>query len=252
MYNTDILTDAGNTITVRRLRLFELDMEVPRPRPEPYTVTIRAYGGEFQQVFNLSIPREEPAIPFEDCDESMREWYDWREYYRYKQGILYYKQVIEVLANYFESVAVYILKNCVPETEWDLIETEDDWNKVYAVALCPEVEFDDLKTVSDRVFMASYDGLPLFNAFENEVEGGLGSYLSIRSWEVKLKQSLHLTDEEYSALGIMERATFIMAERIPDMIGQIDLSKLKKENRARTKKDINNPDAETTSPSSDS
>lgn len=234
--------------------MFELDMEVSRPRPQPYTVEIDAFGGTFRQVFNLTVPREEPPIPLNECEEKSKEWYDWREHLRYKQGILYYKDVIDVLMEYHEKIAIYIHQNCIPEEHWADIVTEDDWDKVYKAALCPEVEMEDLKYVAEKVFIASYDGMPLFDAFENEIEGGLGSYLSIRAWEVKLRKELHMSEEEYTQLGVMERAIMIMAERVPDMISQIDIERSRRKMRERKKgndgsseESVNNPQKESAS-----
>lgn len=233
MYN-DILTEADETITVRRLRIFELDLEVLRPRPKPYIITIEGYGGSFQQVFNLSVSREEPSTPQELCEENTLEWYDWREYLRYKEGVLHYKKILELMLEYYEKVAQYILETCVPEDQHNLIITENDWNGVYCAALCPEVELEDLKYVTHHIFMAEYNGFPLFDSFESIVEGGLGAYLSIRAWEVRLRKELRMTEEEYTQLGIMDRAIMLMAEKIPEMITQIDMENQRKVSRAKT------------------
>jgi hypothetical protein len=114
-----------------------------------------------------------------------------------------------------------------------MIETASDWEAVYNAALCPQVEIEDIKAAMVNNFGARWAGKEIFDALEN-VEGGMGEYVSTKVWETNLMITLGETEAIYSERGIKERARMLAALKIPEFFGILESDRVLKEARSKS------------------
>jgi len=145
MITSEVLLISGRIINVRRLGMFELD-DVPKDIPAAYTVSILFAGGEvYEQQIDLSYSRPKPDKPFESCAENDAEYYDWREYYTWQDGLVHSRNQYEAYCDYCEQVASYIMRYCILTDDLSASEiVTEDWPKIYQAAFCPQVTMEDI------------------------------------------------------------------------------------------------------------
>jgi len=225
MYKAVIL-DSGETIEVRRLRIFELDQVegIPEKFMGEYTVDIMLRGGNktYRQLFDLSTPRTPPETHFWEVEEKSQDWYNWRSYFRYMEGFLYYAAQHEELLLYRKRIAKFIFNNCIKEEDHEKIVTPQDYVKVYLSALCPEVTMEDLRAAARDSFRATYDGRFIFDAYQR-LDATAGSYRFVKVLEAKLLRELGGDFEVYSQIPIYERAILIVGPLLSDMVSALDI-----------------------------
>lgn len=153
MITTDITLSDRNTITIRRLGLFELDDHIKRDIPPPYFVVISFASGEsYKQPYDLTTPQPKPDKPLSECEENTQDWFAWREYMRYEAGLVHEQERYNAYVAYCEVVADYIARCCiVSDIDRDSLMAED-WQRIHQAALCPAVEMEDIEAALASVF----------------------------------------------------------------------------------------------------
>ncbi len=63
-------------------------------------------------------------------------------------------------------------------------------------------------------FRATFSQDPIFDAL-NELKPGHFSYAAIRAWEIELMLKLQMTESQYSAMPIQERARMVAGMQLP-------------------------------------
>jgi hypothetical protein len=224
----------GEKTKVRRLGLFEID-EVPKEIPGPFTYTVHLLGGgEHKIVYDfddaIKNPPAKPSIRLEEAIEGSPEYYQWQDWLRYQEALAHQSKMYEAYARYCELVKDYIISTCLDD---DLeIETAADYEIIYNAALCPQVSLDDIKQAISVTYGAKWSGKDLFDALEN-VEGGLGEYISTKVWETDLMIRLGETEAVYAERHIKERSRMIAALKIPQFFRILEDDRLAKEMKAK-------------------
>lgn len=225
----------GQKVKVKRLGLFEID-DVPRDIPGPYAYTVHLFGGEeYEMVYDiedaLADPPQKPDTPLEEATPGLPEHYQWQEWLRFQEAVAHQGKMFEGYATYCESVSIYVRENCLPGDVQ--IETVADWEAVYNAALCPQVSSGDIKAAMSRSFGARWGGKEIFDAMEN-VEGGMGEYISTRVWETDLMIRLGETEAAYTERGVKERARMIAALKIPEFFRVLESDRAVKEMKSKS------------------
>lgn len=224
------LPSGGGTIPVRRLGLFELDY-IERDIPGPYTVTVLFASGEvYEQEFDMSRGRPAPDKPLEEVEGNTGDWYAWREHLRYQEAELHYKRQREAYSAYLDRIAAYILVNCIEPGDRNKITTAEDYAAIYQAALCPQVSFEDIRTVTRNVYAATFEQVDVFDALD-EIESGGGAYDWLRQAEGELQIELGDTEENYIKRSVRERARLIMAMKLPGIVQAIYSDRAGREHR---------------------
>lgn len=223
-FSTVILSN-GQKARVRRLGLFELDDNIDKPNLEPYTVTILFSSGEiYNQPYDLSIIRYPPDTPLEECEENSQDWYKWREYLRYNEGLVYEEKRIQAYVDYSYQVAEFIRNVAVLDKLPRELEAED-WEIIGAAALCHTVEMDDINRAIAQLG-GQWDGESLLKAYQT-VPRSKGSY-DFRVVELDMMMSLQESEQTYFSRPVRERARLIAKDQIRDMIKALEIEEANK------------------------
>ena len=227
--HTTVILSNGQQARVRRLGLFELDDNIDKPNLEPYTVTILFSSGEiFNQPYDLSVIRYPPDTPFESCEEKSQDWFAWREYHRYTEGLVYEEKRIQAYVDYSYTVAEFIRTHAVLDKLPDDITTED-WAEIGKAALCHTVGMADINKAIDQLG-GQWNGESLLEAYRM-VPRSKGSY-DFRVVELDMMLSLNESEQTYFARPVMERARLIAKDQIRDMIKALEIDAANKEAQA--------------------
>lgn len=221
-----IITDAGDSIEVRRMGLFEIN-EVKQPHLRPFTYTVTSVTGkEFEVEFDLDSYNEPPAQP--DCDKFSAKkddecWHRWREYDLFRASLAHQSRQFAELIRYKRAVAEYIIRNCLVDMgDVHKIISLADWERVMGAALVGQVTQEMIVDSLRDDFNAKWGGMPVLDALQKHVEAGNGEFAAIPVWEVELMIKHNMTEEEYITLEPRERARKIVAEKLPGWIESLD------------------------------
>lgn len=232
---TDVTLSSGKSIQVKRLGLFELDYNVPRSQvPGDYCVTILFASGQvYDQLFDISIERPKPDKPLDQCEEKTGEWYQWQEYLRWQAGIAHYHNQMEALSDYFGQIERYVLDNCISDNDRNLIETWQDFDKVYTAAIpdLPDAEY--LKRLADTLWQAKQKEVSLFDLYQN-LEGSDISYAWMPQATFDLMVKLGETSEQFLNRSKFEIGCLMLSQLIP---GAADALIADKQRKAQEKED---------------
>lgn len=201
------------TIPVKRLGIFELDNLTPEPIGY-FTYKMKALtGNEYDVEFDPSLYDEPPTKPEQlesEIEEGTPEWYQLMDWQLYQGAMLHEKKRRELVNEYKETVAKYILNRCVSENDQKLITTQEDWENVYNAALVPQLTIELLTETLNKTYNAEFLGKNVFEAMES-LEKGTGHYNTLRLWENKLMIEMRMTEVEYAMLPLEERARKVCA-----------------------------------------
>lgn len=191
-------------------------------------------GDDYTMTYDIETvlekPPAKPSTPLEEAVAGEPEYYDWQEWLRFQEALAHQSKIFEAYADYCDRVATYVRENCLPDGV--TIEIASDWEAVYSAALCPQVTIEDIKGAMSNNFAARWAGKEIFDALEN-VEGGMGEYISTRVWETNLMIKLGETETVYSERGIKERARMLAALKIPEFFGILETDRSLKEARSK-------------------
>lgn len=214
----DLTLSSGETTQVKRLGLFELEDSIGRPDLKPYTVTILyANGTVFDEIYDMSVERKKPDVPFEQCKEGSAKYYEWLEYHRYRDGLAYLERQSNEYAAYCRKVAAYIRNNAViGDTTGTTIE---DWQLITRHALCHLVTQQDVDQQVENLG-ATYQGEPIKEAYKVVKKSGL-SY-DYRKVELDMMTELREAEEVYFSRSVASRARLIASKQIDAMGSAIE------------------------------
>lgn len=231
--HTEVLLSNGQKAKVKRLGLFEMD-DIPKDIPGPYTFAVHLLGGDdYEMVYDieevLKTPPQKPDGELESAVAGEPEYYHWQEWLRFQEALAHQAKIFEAYAEYCERVALYIRENCLLD---DIaIDTPADWEAIYNASLCPQVTLTDIKLAMAQNYGAKWAGKEIFDALEN-VEGGMGEYISTKVWDTDLMIRLGEAEAVYAERTVKERARMIAALKIPDFFGILESDKAIKEARS--------------------
>jgi hypothetical protein len=228
---TEVTLSDGQKAKVKRLGLFEID-DIPKNIPSGYTYTIHLFGGDqYEMAYDIEAalenPPVKPALPLEEATPGEPEYYQWQDWLRYQEALIYQSTVYEAYADYCERVAEYIRSECF-EGE---IETIEDWEIIYNAALTPQVTIGEIRDAMTNTFGARYKGQDIFSSLEG-IEGGHGEYVAAKVWEAELMIKLGEREEVYTERSVKERARLIAALKIPEFLKVLENERMIKEMRS--------------------
>lgn len=233
MTETAVTLSNESTIQVKRLGLFELDANVGKPPTDYYTIEQELPGGKVhRQFYDVSYDRPKPDTPIDECQEGSSDWWDWQEYYLWQKGLLFYREQMNALSEYFANIEAYILANCVAEDDRNLIETWQDFDKVYQAALPNLPTVEDLEAVANSVFQAKWGEVSVFKAFL-DLEGSEGSYAWMPQKTFELMIKLGETEDQFLNRSKNEIAMMMVADLLPGMLTSLQTDKQYKEMKAK-------------------
>lgn len=218
----------GDKIKVRRLGIFELD-ELESNIPGPFTYEVKIGDEKHRAIYDPAKLKKIPEKPeIEDPEPGTKEYNDLIQFNMYEAFLAHVEKQREARYEYYKKVVRYILDTCIAQTDRAKIVTEDDWNRVHTVALVPRITKELLAHTFRNTYRASYDNQEMFDAMA-ELSGGLGMYDAISLWENQCMLEMKMSEIEYSALPIMERARKVCAMLLPKMMEQLDMDRQKKD-----------------------
>jgi len=235
MAETDVTLSDGSKLKVKRLGLFELDTNVPKPEmPGHYTVTILYANGTIEEApFDITEPREKPEKPFEECEERTQDWYKWRQYHRWQNGIAHYHRQLDGLSAYFSQVEAYILENCVAPEDVGKIENWNDFDLVYAAAIPALPSWSDIEALAESLWQAKKGDVAILEAFQG-LEGSDISYDWMPQATYSLMYDLAVTGDELLDRWSKDEITGMMLSKfVPKMIEALQSEDLHKQMKAQ-------------------
>lgn len=235
MAETAVTLSNGQTIQVKRLGLFELDSEIDKSHLiEPYTVTVMfANGTIYEQPFDVSIVRDKPDKPFEECEEKTAEYYQWQEYMRWQQGFVYYQKQIDAMSAYFADIEAYILDNCLSADDAKQLETWQDFDAVYQAAIPDLPDQAYLEEIAQTIYQAKWGEVSAFEAYHN-LEGSEGGYAWIPQQVMALMIKLGETEERFLNRSKREIGLMMVADLLPGIMEALQADKQYKEMRKQS------------------
>jgi hypothetical protein len=221
-----VTTEAGDSIQVRRMGLFEIN-EIEQPHLRPYTYTVVGVTGkEFVVEYDTSMYEEAPERP--TCDKLTAKkgsdcWHKWREYDIFRAALAHQSRQFADLIKYKRAVAEYILRNCLvnPEDITKIISLAD-WDEIMKAALVGQVTQEMIQASLRDDFGASWGGKEIFDALKEYAEGGHGEFKALPVWETEMMIAHNMTEEEYITLEPRERARKIVANKLPDWMETLE------------------------------
>lgn len=225
---TAILSDQ-RPIEVRTLGIFELD-SVPRPSNRPFTYKMRMVTGEEVEVeLDLDAfdePPRKPDKPEHEIESGSPDWWDLRTWQTYQAAESYEKKKGDDFVRYLDAVPLLILSECIAREDVRRIVTEEDWKKVYTLALVPQLSKEILANTLRDTYSASYADEEIFVALE-ETGGGKSMINAIRLWENQVMLEMSMTEVEYATLPLEERARKVCAHMWDRWIEHLEISRIR-------------------------
>lgn len=225
----------GFLVRVRKLKLFELDC-IPFNQAEPFTYTYHLPGGKTKEaVYDISQwpePPKPPKVPKEVCDPQSMEAALWKVYDTYQSALLHRIREVSAGEEYAFNIARYILQDCLSESDRALVQTPNDYELIYQMALTPEVTLGDLKEQLRQTFSATYDGQPVLEEYFNDKSSdSKGKVAAIRLWEFETMREMGKTKEEWAEIPKKDRAQYICGFKLPDWLSELAFRDREKENK---------------------
>lgn len=226
-----VMLDDGEPCRVRILGLFET-RHLPMDWDVPFTYEIVSHTGK---VYNVKFPfyeyaeePKQPTTPRHEAAEKTRAYDDWRTYDLYQAAKLHYEEMERRLRQYLDALTDHIMARCLSADDARRVTTLRDMEKIREAALTRPVSKEVLQEVLKTQFNASFDGEDVIEQLfaESEDDGG-GRYAVMLTWEAKLMNSLGLSQSEYSALPILDRAVRVCADNLSSWMEALEMKKSK-------------------------
>ncbi len=157
MYKSITLSD-NLLCQVRVLGLFEL-ADLPPEILGPYTYTILTMTGEMltleYDLRNPELKRNPPTLPENTMPEQgTQDWHNLKRWHIHQAAILHEKARVESYEKHCAFVAQYIVTHCLsPEDQARIVEP-GDFERVYQVALVPQLSEEALSRELDSFFQS--------------------------------------------------------------------------------------------------
>ena len=222
----------GSEVQVKRLGLFEIEQNIPKPNLEPYHIEGDINGKKYRQLYVLDYERPKPNTPFDECEKGTAAYWDWIEWHNWQDGLAYLANQADELTRHFEQVEQYIIDNCLSDDDRNLLETWQDFDKIYQIAIpdIPDIEY--LEQLAETVFQAKWGEVAAFEAY-NSLEGSEGSYAWIPQQIWRLIVKLGETEDRFLDRSKREIGMLMVAELLPDMMSALQVDKQHKEIKAK-------------------
>lgn len=217
-----ILSD-GKEFHVRTLGLFELDNLMP-DLLGPFTFSMQILDKEYEAEFDITryeTPPEKPTKPEVEILPDSLEGEQLTDWKLYQAAKLHDKKRINKVAEYYDRVKTYILENACLDSP-DRIVTLEDWQKVYDIALVPQLTIELIAKTLTSTYAAKFNGQEVLDALKN-TEKGRGSYDVIKLWENKLMIQLNKSELEYAMIPLNERARKVCAMFLDDIMAHLEI-----------------------------
>lgn len=141
MHKTITLSD-NEPCRVRVLGLYELDNK-GRAILGPYCYSILMATGQIKEdEYRLDLLDEipkKPDKPENEIEPNSYEWYQLREWETYQAALAHESKRYESYEDHNSDIAHYILDNCLEPEDRNRVITPDDWRKVQAAAIVPQL-----------------------------------------------------------------------------------------------------------------
>lgn len=156
---TEITTDDGEVIKVKRLPLFALD-RVPMEILGPFTYQMTLLTGKIVDVIyegsRWDDPPPKPDIPEWEIEKDSEEWYALREWQLYNAWLTHEEKRRDSMEEYMLAAAEHVIERClVRRKDRDKIVTQEDWGRVIEAGITEEVTASDLQ----KVLAATFQGV---------------------------------------------------------------------------------------------
>ena len=152
--STVTLSDGGEC-HVRQLGMFDLD-DVRLDLIGPYVYEVQTVNGKTYLVeydgSRWDDPPKEPARPHDQIKQGDEDWPDMVEYLRYQSWLVHEKKRRGLMQEYFMACVRYILDNCISAEDRKRLVKPEDWAKVHAAALVPELTLEVLAETLQATF----------------------------------------------------------------------------------------------------
>jgi hypothetical protein len=226
-----VLLSDGDPCEVRTLGIFELD-SIKRDFLGPFTFTIKVLGGGEKEA-ELDISKYEelgrpiptpPDIPEHELKENTEQWYQFRDWQLYQSALHHGALRLESISVYCDSVADYILQNCVSVIDGRRIVTDEDWKVVYTAAMVPQITEPMIIQILRDTYQATFNDQDIFDALD-KAQGGSGAYNAIRLWENEWANEMGYGDIELAIVPVEERARRVVAKFLRGWMEFLEMDK---------------------------
>jgi hypothetical protein len=232
---TVIQLSDGGSCEVKRLGIFDMDNVGPSLLgPFVYSFTM-ANGQEVQEPYDIrrfTTPPQHPGVPEDEIVERSPTWHALLEWQTYKLAVVHEKKRITSVVDYVLENSRHVIELALDESDWDRIQTEEDWLGVVEAALVPELTRDILADTFRRHFNAQFEGKEVLDAALG-MTGGSGGYDAIRVWEINAMSNMGYTEEQWAELSLPERARKVAAHNLPKLLEALETDKKIKELKAK-------------------
>jgi len=227
VFNTTILSD-GEECSVQRLELFELTRVGPMPPPDFEYEIESGDGKSYKIIYPLQERLKNP--PKEPTAESGK--WDHIEWDRFQAALTVRQKQLEIRHERLINCAIYIIEHCLIEKDRSRVVTKEDYQKIYRLAICPEITMEDIQQELNNFYHANWGGDDLLQLLGG-IKGSPGEYWTSRIWEYQLMNSLGWTISEYSKMDVIERTRRIISANIDDWLGIINDSEARRKAEER-------------------
>lgn len=156
MIKTVVLSD-GLPCEVRQLGLFELDgMASEILGPYRYSI-LTATGQIIEDEYDLralTYTPQPPDMPLDQIKPNSNEYKQQRDYDTYLAALAHEKERFKSYENYVNEIAAYIATNCVSQDDSKRLVSVDDWRRIYAAALVPQLNEEGLAQCLRQTFQS--------------------------------------------------------------------------------------------------
>lgn len=112
----------------------------------PYSVT------DFEEI------PQKPETSFELAAPGSELLARWEQYHLYEAVVLHEYERHQEREEHLRNQARYILNNCISEADRKRIVSAEDYRRIYAAAICPEVTEEDIADVLASTFQGYMEG----------------------------------------------------------------------------------------------
>ena len=218
----EIQLTSGDIVNVKKIGIFDLDELVPESLGK-FTHKYEIMGIEYDMEFDPRKFEEAPERPMvtEELIPQSDLWWKVQEYNLYHAALAHESKKQDQIIKFYDAVKDYILTTCISPSDKAKIKTAEDWKRIYEGSLVERLTMELIIETLDKTFHATFQGVPILEATKN-LDKGHGSVDTVKLWEVKLMNTLNMTELEYSLLPVQERARKVCALFLDDIMGSLE------------------------------
>jgi len=235
MVTTTITLSDGGPCEVKRLGIFDMDNVGPT-LVGPFIYKVKMADGQEVEVAydlsNITRPPQHPGVPENEIEEGSPTWYALLDYQTYMMALAHERTRIESAIDHIKEKSRYIVEACLINDDIERILTRDDYLKVLAAALVPELTPEIFSDTLNTHFNAHFQGRDIMEAMKYVIPGS-GAYAALKVWEINTMTQHGYTEEEWANLSLGERARKVAAFKLPDLLETLEKDKQHKEFKAK-------------------